>query len=56
MSSQITVIPQDISLFHRTLMENIRYGHLDATDKEVVEASKKAHMHNFISALPEQYI
>ncbi|AWN81680.1 ABC transporter ATP-binding protein [Candidatus Cardinium hertigii] len=53
--SQIAVIPQDISLFHRTLMENIRYGNLDATDEEVVEASKKAHMHNFISALPEQY-
>lgn len=52
---QIAVIPQDISLFHRTLMENIRYGNLDATDEAVVEASKKAYIHDFISTLPEQY-
>ena len=43
--SQIALIPQDPVLFHRSLMENIRYGRLDATDEEVVEASKLAHCH-----------
>jgi len=52
---QIAMIPQDTSLFHRSLMENIRYGRLDATDDEVVEASKRAHCHEFISILPEGY-
>jgi ATP-binding cassette subfamily B protein len=51
----IAVIPQDIMLFHRTLMENIRYGNLKATDEEVIEASKKALIHEFILELPEQY-
>ena len=44
----IAMIPQDPMLFHRTLMENIRYGRLDASDDEVVEAAKKAHAHEFI--------
>lgn len=52
---QISIIPQDPTLFHRTLMENIRYGRLDATDEEVVEASKKAHCHEFIMKMPEKY-
>lgn len=51
----IAVIPQDILLFHRTLMENIRYGNANATDAEVIEASKKAHLHEFILTLPQQY-
>ena len=51
----IAMIPQDVSLFHRTLMENIRYGRTDATDEEVIEASKKAHCHEFISQLKERY-
>jgi ATP-binding cassette subfamily B protein len=51
----IALIPQDPSLFHRTLMENIRYGRTDATDIEVIEAAKKAHAHQFISKLPEGY-
>lgn len=51
----ITMIPQDPSLFHRSLIENIRYGRLDATDEEVVEASKKAHCHEFIQKLPDKY-
>lgn len=53
--SQIALIPQDVSLFHRTLMENIRYGRVDATDQEVFEASKKAHCHEFINHLEEGY-
>jgi ATP-binding cassette subfamily B protein len=52
---QISMIPQDPSLFHRSLMENIRYGRLDATDEEVIEASKKAHCHDFIQKMPEKY-
>lgn len=52
---QISMIPQDPTLFHRTLMENIRYGRLDATDEEVIEASKKAHCHEFIQKMPEKY-
>lgn len=51
----ISMIPQDPSLFHRSLMENIRYGRLDATDEEVMEAAKKAHAHEFIMAINEGY-
>lgn len=51
----IALIPQDISLFHRTLMENIRYGNSKASDEEVIEASKKAHCHEFISQLSQGY-
>ena len=52
---QISIIPQDPTLFHRSLMDNIRYGRLDATDEEVIEASKKAHCHEFIMKMPEKY-
>ncbi|HEV3156952.1 MAG TPA: ABC transporter ATP-binding protein [Candidatus Baltobacteraceae bacterium] len=51
----IAMIPQDASLFHRTLMENIRYGRIDATDDEVIEASRQAHCHEFITHLPDGY-
>ncbi|MDH5353632.1 MAG: ABC transporter ATP-binding protein/permease, partial [Gammaproteobacteria bacterium] len=44
----VSMIPQDPQLFHRSLMENIRYGRLDASDDEVIEAAKKAHAHEFI--------
>ena len=44
----IAMIPQDPMLFHRTLMENICYGRLDASDDEVISAAKKAHAHEFI--------
>lgn len=53
--AKIAMIPQDPSLFHRTLMENIRYGKIDASDDEVIEAAKKAHAHEFISKLPQGY-
>ena len=53
--SQISMIPQDPALFHRTLIQNIRYGRLDATDEEVIEASKLAHCHEFIEKLDEGY-
>ena len=51
----ISVIPQDIILFNRTLMENIKYGNLDATDEQVMKASQKAHIHEFIMTLPGKY-
>jgi len=51
----ISLVPQDPILFHRSLMENIRYGKFNATDEEVIEASKLAHCHEFISDLPEKY-
>ena len=51
----IAMIPQDPTLFHRTLMENIRYGRLNATDEEVIAASKLAHCDEFIGKLDEGY-
>lgn len=51
----ISMIPQDITLFHRTLMENIRYGNPDATDEEVIQAAKTAYCDHFISLLPDGY-
>ena len=51
----ISMIPQDPQLFHRSLMENIRYGRLDASDEEVIEAAKKAHAHEFILQTELQY-
>ncbi|TAL66552.1 MAG: ABC transporter ATP-binding protein [Legionella sp.] len=51
----ISMIPQDTTLFHRTIMENIRYGNPQATDEEVITASKKACCDHFISLLPEGY-
>lgn len=51
----IAVIPQDITLFNHPLIENIRYGRLDASDEEVIEAAKKANAHGFIMDLPDGY-
>ena len=49
------MVLQDTWLFKGTIMENIRYGRLDATDEEVIAAAKAAHVHRFISALPGGY-
>ncbi|MCH8104733.1 MAG: ABC transporter ATP-binding protein [Proteobacteria bacterium] len=51
----VSMIPQDPQLFHRSLMENIRYGRLDASDDEVIEAAKKAHAHEFILQMGKKY-
>ncbi|MCC7004867.1 ATP-binding cassette domain-containing protein, partial [Candidatus Nomurabacteria bacterium] len=51
----VSLVPQDPVLFHRTLMENIRYGRKNATDEEVIEAAKLAHCDEFINDLPNQY-
>ncbi len=53
--NNISFVPQDPILFHRTLMENIRYGKRDATDEEVIQASKLAHCDDFIDKLPLKY-
>jgi ATP-binding cassette, subfamily B, bacterial len=49
----IAVVPQDVSLFHRSIMENIRYGSPDASDDEVVDAFEAANCMDFIKSLPE---
>ena len=49
------MVLQDTWLFTGTIMENIRYGRLDATDEEVIAAAKAAHAHRFIQTLPEGY-
>ena len=51
----ISLVPQEPILFHRTVMENIRYGRREATDEDVIEAAKKAHAHEFIEELPQGY-
>ena len=42
-------------LFHRSLLENVRYGRLEATDDEVQDAARSAHAHEFITSLPDAY-
>ena len=49
------MVLQDTWLFHGTIMENIRYGRLDATDEEVIAAAKAAHVHHFIMSQPGGY-
>ena len=51
----IAFVPQEPILFHRSLMDNIRYGRPTATDKEVMAAAKLAHAHEFISSFPDKY-
>jgi ATP-binding cassette subfamily B protein len=51
----IAVVHQDVSLFHRSIMENLRYGRPDATDKEVYAAAEAAHCAEFICRLPNGF-
>jgi|TARA_R110002126_G_scaffold13118_1_gene55812 ATP-binding cassette subfamily B protein len=51
----VAIIPQDISLFNHSVLDNIRYGRMAARDEEVVEAAKKAYAHDFIEGLPDGY-
>lgn len=53
--AHIAVIPQDTALFNRTIMENIRYGNVKATDEEVIRAAKMAYADEFIQKLPHGY-
>lgn len=51
----ISYVPQDPAMFHRSIMDNIRYGKLEASDAEVIEAAKKAHALKFIEKLPNGF-
>jgi ATP-binding cassette subfamily B protein len=51
----MAIVPQDISLFHRSVLENIRYARPDATEAEVLAAAQMAHCRDFIEALPEGF-
>lgn len=53
--SQISMVPQDALLFHRSLKENIWYANPKATDKDIIKASKMAKCHDFIMNLPDGY-
>jgi ATP-binding cassette, subfamily B, bacterial MsbA len=52
---QIGLVPQETILFGGTILDNIRYGREDATEHEIIEASRAANAHEFISALPDGY-
>ena len=52
---QIGIVTQESFLFHDTIMENIRFGRLDATDAEIEEAARLAHAHEFITEQPQGY-
>jgi ABC-type transport system involved in Fe-S cluster assembly fused permease/ATPase subunit len=51
----IGIVPQDTVLFNDTILYNIRYGRPEASDAEVVEAARAAHIHDFIETLPKKY-
>jgi ATP-binding cassette subfamily B protein len=51
----IGIVPQDTVLFNDTILYNIRYGRPDASDEEVFEAARAAHIHDFIESLPKKY-
>ncbi len=53
--SQMGIVPQDSFLFSGTIADNIRYGRLEATEEEVVQAAKLVNAHGFISQLPQGY-
>lgn len=52
---QIGIVQQDVFLFTGTIRENIAYGNLEATDEEIIEAARKAHMLDFINELPDGF-
>jgi ATP-binding cassette subfamily B protein len=51
----MAVVPQDVAMFHRSVLENIRYARPDATEAEVLAAADMAHCRDFIEALPEGF-
>jgi len=53
--SQVSLIPQDPGLFHRTLNENIGYGRLDADESQIEDAARQAYAHDFIESMPNRY-
>jgi ATP-binding cassette subfamily B protein len=55
LQKNIATIPQETELFHRSIMENIRFAKINATDEEIISAAQKAKCHDFITKLPEGY-
>lgn len=55
LKQNISIIPQEPLLFHRSIMENIRYGRKNASDEEIIEAAKLAHIHESITNMPKGY-
>ena len=55
LAEAIAVVPQDVSMLQRSILENIRYGRPDATDAEVLAAAEAAHCRDFIEALPRGF-
>ena len=53
--AHVAVIPQDILLFHRSILDNIRYGNLESSEEAIRIAARMANIHDFIMSLPEQY-
>jgi subfamily B ATP-binding cassette protein MsbA len=53
--NQIAIVSQDVYMFSTSVLENIAYGRLDATEDEIIEAAKLANAHEFIMQLPEGY-
>ncbi len=51
----IAIVPQEISLFNDTIINNLRYGNLKATEEEIIVAAKAAHAHEFIQEFPKKY-
>ena len=49
------MVAQDVFLFTGTIRDNIAYGNLDATEEQIIEAAKKANIHDYIMTLPEKY-
>jgi ATP-binding cassette subfamily B protein len=53
--SAVAVVPQEISLFNGSILYNLRYGNLGASEQDLIEASKAAQLHDFVLTLPEKY-
>ena len=51
----IGVVPQDTPLFNNTIGHNIKYGNMEATEEQVIQAAKRAHVHDTIAGLPDGY-
>jgi len=51
----IAMIPQDPSLFHRSILDNIKYAKMNASTEEIIKAAKKAHIHDFVTSLEDGY-
>ena len=52
---QISIVPQEVSLFNETVEMNIKYGSFDATKKQIIEACKQAHIYEYIESLPNKF-